>query len=194
MFFFFKHLRICLLAGNINGEIAGEFTVGWFYFTEELKLSLRLISSCAYFLWVGVDFTCSTFFFFVSTLHLVQTFSSNFQSSVENNPGLLWFCYVLPCDWSRKLVPFSRPIRCKTITNHDLVPRALCGWLVFTLSSPIGSSGYFQSCYFYSKVYFEISLLFSSDSSIVSQPSRSEVDSPEFRVRLNVWIVTSVRQ
>ena len=123
MFFFFKHLRICLLAGNINGEIAGEFTVGWFYFTEELKLSLRLISSCAYFLWVCVDFTCSTFFFFVSTLHLVQTFSSNFQSSVENNPGLLWFCYVLPCDWSRKLVPFSRPIRCKTITNHDLVPR-----------------------------------------------------------------------
>ena len=66
--------------------------------------------------------------------------------------------------------------------------RAFCGWLVFTLSSPIGSSGYFQSGNFYSKVYFEISLLFSSDSSIVSQPSRSEVDSPEFRVRLNVWM------
>ena len=123
MFFFFKHLRICLLAGNINGEIAGEFTVGWFYFTEELKRSLRFISNCAYFLLVCVDFTCSTFFF----LRFHTAFSANLfeQFSIEcwNNPGLLWFRYVLPCDWSRKLVPISRPIKCKTITNHDLVPR-----------------------------------------------------------------------
>ena len=81
VFFFFKHLRICLLAGNINGEIAGEFTVGWFYFTEELKRSLRLISSCAYFLWVCVDFTCSTFFF----LRFHTAFSANLfeQFSIE---------------------------------------------------------------------------------------------------------------
>ena len=27
------------------------------------------------------------------------------------------------CYWSRKLAPFSQPIRCKTKTNHDLVFR-----------------------------------------------------------------------
>ena len=34
--------------------------------------------------------------------------NSNFQSSIEGNSGLLYFCCTLLCDWSRKLAPFSR--------------------------------------------------------------------------------------
>ena len=44
-------------------------------------------------------------------------------SCVENNPGLLCFCFTSLCDWSKKLEPFSQPIRCKTKTNHYLVAR-----------------------------------------------------------------------
>ena len=131
------------------------------------------------------------FFFFVSTLHLVQTFSSNFQSSVEIIRDFYGFamCYpVIGPENSCQSLDQSNAKLSPITTWSPAFSRAFYGWLVFTLSSPIGSSGYFQSCYFYSKVYFEISLLFSSDSSIVSQPSRSEVDSPEFRVRLNVWM------
>ena len=46
---------------------------------------------------------------------------SNFQFSVENNPGLLWFYLTLLCDWSRKFAPLSEPIRFKTKINRDLV-------------------------------------------------------------------------
>ena len=38
---------------------------------------------------------------------------SNFQLSVESNPGLNWFCFTVLFDWSRKLAPPSQPIRCK---------------------------------------------------------------------------------
>ena len=39
------------------------------------------------------------------------------------NTGLYWFCLTSFCDWSRKLVPLSQPIKCKTETNHELVVR-----------------------------------------------------------------------
>ena len=48
---------------------------------------------------------------------------SNFQFSVESNPGLHWFCFTVLCEWSRKLAPPSKPIRYKTKTNRDLVTR-----------------------------------------------------------------------
>ena len=44
---------------------------------------------------------------------------NNFKLSVKSNPGLLWFCFVSLCDWSRKLVPLSQPIRFKTKTNES---------------------------------------------------------------------------
>ena len=48
---------------------------------------------------------------------------SNFQLSVESNPGLHWFCFTTLCDWSRNLAPLFQPIRCITKTNRDLVTR-----------------------------------------------------------------------
>ena len=33
--------------------------------------------------------------------------------SVESNPGMNWFCFIVLFDWSRKLAPPSQPIRCK---------------------------------------------------------------------------------
>ena len=47
----------------------------------------------------------------------------NFQLSVQSDLGLLSFCFTSRFDWSRKLMPFSQPIRCNTQTNHDLVAR-----------------------------------------------------------------------
>ena len=44
---------------------------------------------------------------------------NNFKLSVKSNPRLLWFCFVSLCDWSRKLVPLSQPIRFKTKTNES---------------------------------------------------------------------------
>ena len=35
----------------------------------------------------------------------------------------LKFSFTLSCNWSRKLAPLSRPIRCKTKTKHNLVTR-----------------------------------------------------------------------
>ena len=66
---------------------------------------------------------------------------SNFQLSVESNPGLHWFCFTRLCDWSRKLAPSSQPIRRKTKTNRDLVTR------VFPRLRPV-------TC-----IYFEFSLV-----------------------------------
>ena len=60
--------------------------------------------------------------------------------SVESNPGLHWFCVATLCDWSRKLAPPSRPIRCKTKTNRDLVTRV------------------FPRLRLVTRVYFELSL------------------------------------
>ena len=47
------------------------------------------------------------------------------------NSRFHWFCFTLLCDWSRKLAPLSRPIRCKPNTNHDLVARVFPPFLVF---------------------------------------------------------------
>ena len=41
------------------------------------------------------------------------TLQSNFQLSVKSNQGLLWFNSTSLCDWSRKLVSLSQPIKCK---------------------------------------------------------------------------------
>ena len=46
-----------------------------------------------------------------------------FQLCVQSNPELHWFYFTAFCDWFRKLVPPSQPIRCKTKTNRDLVTR-----------------------------------------------------------------------
>ena len=53
--------------------------------------------------------------------YLVIVSYYNFQFSVEYNPGLLWFCFISLCNWFRKLLSLSQPIRCKTKTNRDLV-------------------------------------------------------------------------
>ena len=52
-----------------------------------------------------------------------------------------WFCFTSLFDWSRKLSPLFKPIRCKSKTKHDLVTRvypyflALYAFLVvFSLS------------------------------------------------------------
>ena len=69
-------------------------------------------------------------------------FQSNFQFSVESNPGLHWFCFTVLCEWSRKLAPPSKPIRYKTKTNRDLVTRVFprlrsvtCVYFDFSLAS-----------------------------------------------------------
>ena len=46
------------------------------------------------------------------------------------NSRFHWFCFTLLCDWSRKLAPLSRPIRCKPNTNHDLVARVFPPFLL----------------------------------------------------------------
>ena len=45
---------------------------------------------------------------------------SNLHLRVESN-ALIIFCSISLCDWSRKLVLLSQPIRCKIKPNHDLV-------------------------------------------------------------------------
>ena len=44
-------------------------------------------------------------------------------SFVNNLKRLHWFCLTSLSDWSRKLAPFFKQIRCKTNTNHDIVIR-----------------------------------------------------------------------
>lgn len=44
---------------------------------------------------------------------------SIFQESIVSDPGLLWVCFTSPFDWSRKLVPPSQPIKCKSKTNPN---------------------------------------------------------------------------
>ena len=63
------------------------------------------------------------------------------------NTGLYWFCFTSFCDWSRKLVPLSQPIKCKTETNHELVVRgfpALHAVWLFYFEFIIGSQRYFS--------------------------------------------------
>ena len=63
------------------------------------------------------------------------------------NVELQWFCFTSPCDWSRKLVTPSQPIKCKTKNNHDLVTRVFPLWAVclFSLWVLIGSLKHFPS-------------------------------------------------
>ena len=52
--------------------------------------------------------------------------------------GLLWFCFTLFCDQSRKLAPISKPIKCETKTTPTwslTSPHASSWVLVFILSS-----------------------------------------------------------
>ncbi|RMX49536.1 hypothetical protein pdam_00017440, partial [Pocillopora damicornis] len=64
---------------------------------------------------------------------------NNCQLNVESNPGLFWFYLTLFCDWSRRLAPLFRPIRCKTNktlkTWSPAFSRASSSLLVFILSS-----------------------------------------------------------
>lgn len=46
---------------------------------------------------------------------------SIFQESIVSDPGLLRVCFTSPFDWSRKLVPPSQPIKCKSKTNPNFV-------------------------------------------------------------------------
>ena len=45
---------------------------------------------------------------------------SNFQLSVVNNASLFWPCFILLCDWSRKLASLPQLIRFELETNRDL--------------------------------------------------------------------------
>ena len=49
------------------------------------------------------------------------SFKNNIQLNVESNLRLQWFYSTLLCYWSRKLMPLSQLIRCKTKRNHVLV-------------------------------------------------------------------------
>ena len=44
---------------------------------------------------------------------------SIFQESNVSDPGLVWVCFTSSFDWSRKLVPPSQPIKCKSKTNPN---------------------------------------------------------------------------
>ena len=41
-----------------------------------------------------------------------------FQTSVEGNSRLLWFCFTSLCDWLAKLAPLPQPIRIKSKINR----------------------------------------------------------------------------
>ena len=66
--------------------------------------------------------------------------------SIKSDAGLLWFCFTSLCDWSKKLVSQSQPIKCKTKTKHDLVTRVFprfkevaCFYSVFSLANNHGN-------------------------------------------------------
>ena len=72
---------------------------------------------------------------------IIFSVQSNFRVCAKMNPRLHWFSLTLLCDWSRKLVPRSQPIRCKAKakTHHDVVARVFprfrkFGWFCFKLS------------------------------------------------------------
>ena len=48
---------------------------------------------------------------------------NTFQLRVKSNLRLQWFCFAWPCDWSRKLVPFSQPIRCKCEKHFENITK-----------------------------------------------------------------------
>ena len=64
---------------------------------------------------------------------------------------------LLRCDWSRKLVPFSQPIRCKIKANNDLVTRVFprsrqsgCFYSEFSLALKSISSLLIGCCNYFS--------------------------------------------
>ena len=76
------------------------------------------------------------------------------KMGVECNPGFLCFCFTPLCDWSRKLTPFSQPIRRKTHTNrgHPRFPALLvvcfcyeCSWLIMMWSINMIGCSFWQS-------------------------------------------------
>lgn len=68
---------------------------------------------------------------------------SNSQINIKSNPGLHQFCFTSSCDWFRKLMPLSQPIRCKT--EMGLKPITNCSSCVF---SPFLHLGCCCCCYF----------------------------------------------
>ena len=114
---------------------------------------------------------------------LLSSFTkSNFQLSVESNPGLNCFCFTVLFDWSRKLAPPSQPIRCKL---KPIAPWSLafsratgrlhaftssCHWLPLIISfTLIGRCDYFGFGFRHSiekrsihKILFKISSLYRS--------------------------------
>ena len=67
------------------------------------------------------------------------SFKNNIQLSLESNSRLHWFYFTSLCYWSRKVVPISQLIRCKTKRNHILVfPRFWqIGWFCFEFWMPV---------------------------------------------------------
>lgn len=58
---------------------------------------------------------------------------SSFQSSVENNSGLQWFCFAIVTDWSRNVAPPSRPIRKPEPLATCVVPRVFPRFILLVL-------------------------------------------------------------
>lgn len=72
--------------------------------------------------------------------------------SAKNNMGFFWVCFTSHFDQSKKYTPLSKPIKCKTKINRDLVARFFrlsVSLLGFTLSfhglpkAAVGFCGYF---------------------------------------------------
>ena len=59
---------------------------------------------------------------------------SSFQLSVKKDPRLLQFCFISLCDWSRKLAPLSKPVKCRyLILVSRVFPRfhqVACFWFL----------------------------------------------------------------
>ena len=51
------------------------------------------------------------------TGHMLRWGSLDAICKTYRNPGLHWFCFIVPCDWFRKLAPSSQPIRSKVQQN-----------------------------------------------------------------------------
>ena len=90
--------------------------------------------------------SASFFLLVIFGILLYFLYQSSFQLSIKSDAGLLWFCFTSLCDWSKKLVSQSQPIKCKTKTKHDLVTRVFprfkevaCFYSVFSLANNHGN-------------------------------------------------------
>ena len=77
-----------------------------------------------------------------------------FTTMAQYSEIALVLLYLTLCDWSRKLMPLSRPITCETKSNHDLVARVFR-----TLSSLFFFYfKYIQFLWFYSYDYVSLAI------------------------------------